>query len=134
MDTLLRVAPTIFVMPSRSEGLPMALLEAMAYGMAVVATRVGGIPEVVDDGVDGLLVPTEDPAAIATALRGLAADPSLRERLAAARAAAPPSSTRSRSAAASTSSTDSRSRRDSYEGLGLAGERRADARTERRLD
>jgi glycosyltransferase involved in cell wall biosynthesis len=82
-DELLRSA-SVFVMPSRSEGLPMALLEAMAYGTAVVATDVGGIPEVVEDGVEGLLVAPEDPAALAAALRELAADPGLRERLGAA--------------------------------------------------
>jgi len=81
-DALLRRADA-FVMPSRSEGLPMALLEAMAHGMAVVATRVGGIPEVVDPGVDGLLVPSEDPEALADALCQLAADPQMRERLSA---------------------------------------------------
>lgn len=82
-DALLREAE-VLVMPSRSEGLPMALLEAMAYGMAAVATAVGGIPEVVDDGADGLLVPSEDPGALAAALSGLAADPDRRRRLGAA--------------------------------------------------
>jgi len=82
-DALLREAE-VLVMPSRSEGLPMALLEAMAYGMAAVATEVGGIPEVVDDGVDGLLVAGEDPVALAAALTGLAADPERRQRLGAA--------------------------------------------------
>jgi glycosyltransferase involved in cell wall biosynthesis len=71
----------VFVMPSRSEGLPMALLEAMAYGMAVVATRVGGIPEVVEDGAEGLLIPSEQPRAIVDALCRLAADAELRKRL-----------------------------------------------------
>jgi glycosyltransferase involved in cell wall biosynthesis len=82
-DALLRQAP-VFVMPSLSEGLPMALLEAMAYGMAPVATRVGGIPEVLEDGVEGLLVEPGDPAALAAALRELGADPELRARLATA--------------------------------------------------
>lgn len=82
-DELLRRAP-VLVMPSRSEGLPMALLEGMAYGMAIVATAVGGIPEVLADGAEGLLVPPEDPAALAAALRRLAADPGLRTRLGAA--------------------------------------------------
>lgn len=79
-DELLRAA-AIFVMPSRSEGLPMALLEAMAYGMAVIATAVGGIPELVEDDGDGILVPAEDPAALAAALARLLADPALRVRL-----------------------------------------------------
>lgn len=81
-DALLR-GSDVFVIPSRSEGLPMALLEGMAYGLAVVATEAGGIPEVVDPGSDGLLVPTEDPAALAEALAGLVTDEGLRERLAA---------------------------------------------------
>jgi glycosyltransferase involved in cell wall biosynthesis len=82
-DELLRGAE-VFVMPSRSEGLPMALLEAMAYGMAVVATNAGGIPEAIDPDVDGLLVPSEQPQALAEALCALAADEQLRERLGAA--------------------------------------------------
>jgi glycosyltransferase involved in cell wall biosynthesis len=82
-DELMRTAEA-FVMPSHSEGLPMALLEAMAYRMAAVATRVGGIPEVVDDGFDGLLVPAEDAPALADAIVALATDAELRERLAAA--------------------------------------------------
>ncbi len=82
-DRLLRES-SVFVMSSLSEGLPMALLEAMAYGMAVVATAVGGIPEVVDDGVDGLLVEAGSSRRIADALLRLAGDPALRERLGAA--------------------------------------------------
>jgi glycosyltransferase involved in cell wall biosynthesis len=81
-DELLRAAE-VFVMPSRSEGLPMALLEAMAHGMAAVATEAGGIPEVVEPGVDGCLVPPEQPEALAEALCQLAADAGLRERLSA---------------------------------------------------
>ncbi len=80
-DELLRAAP-VFAMPSRSEGLPMALLEAMAYGMAVAATEVGGIPEVLDSGEEGLLVPPEQPAALADALCRLAGDSALRQHLA----------------------------------------------------
>lgn len=82
-DALLQSAEA-FVMPSRSEGLPMALLEAMAYRMASVATEVGGIPELVEDGVDGLLVPADDPNALAAAIVSLAEDAPLRERLATA--------------------------------------------------
>jgi glycosyltransferase involved in cell wall biosynthesis len=65
----------IFVLPSTSEGLPVALLEAMAHGLAIAATRVGGIPEVVTDGVEGLLVPPGDRAALTEALVDLLGAP-----------------------------------------------------------
>lgn len=58
----------VFVLPSLSEGLSMALLEAMAASLPVVATRVGGNPEVVVEGETGLLIPPEDPAAIGDAV------------------------------------------------------------------
>ena len=58
----------VVVLASRSEGLPFTLLEAMALGKPVVATRVGGVPEVVEEGRSGRLVPREDPAALATAI------------------------------------------------------------------
>jgi glycosyltransferase involved in cell wall biosynthesis len=74
----------IFVLPSTSEGLPMAVLEAMAWGRAIVATAVGGVPDVLADGVEGLLVPPGDSTALATALTELAADEELRARLGAA--------------------------------------------------
>ena len=74
----------IFVLPSTSEGLPMALLEAMAWGRAIVATAVGGVPEVLSDGENGLVVPPADPPALAAALARLAADAGLRARLASA--------------------------------------------------
>ncbi|MGH9209395.1 MAG: glycosyltransferase [Acidimicrobiales bacterium] len=64
----------VFVLSSRFEGLPIALLEAMASGVAPVATRVGGIPEVITDGVDGWLVEPGDPGALATRLTKLLAD------------------------------------------------------------
>jgi len=67
--------------PSRWEGLPLVCLEAMASGRAVVASRVDGIPDAVGDGETGLLVPPEDPVALAGALRALLEDGARRERL-----------------------------------------------------
>jgi glycosyltransferase involved in cell wall biosynthesis len=75
-------AADVFVQPSRSEGLPFAVLEAMAHGVPVVCARVGGMPGVVDG--CGVLVPPEDPAALADALRDLVHDPAGRHRLGAA--------------------------------------------------
>jgi glycosyltransferase involved in cell wall biosynthesis len=71
----------LFVQPSLHEGLPNAVLEAMAAGLPVVATAVGGTPEAVVDGVTGLLVPPADVEALAQALAGLLADPERRQRL-----------------------------------------------------
>ncbi|HUP70236.1 MAG TPA: glycosyltransferase family 4 protein [Acidimicrobiales bacterium] len=65
----------VVAVPSRSEGLPNVVLEAMAAGAAVVASRVGGIPEVVDDGVSGLLVAPDDPPQLAAALVRALGDP-----------------------------------------------------------
>ncbi|MCI0371713.1 MAG: glycosyltransferase, partial [candidate division NC10 bacterium] len=65
----------LYVQPSIAEGMSNSILEAMACGLPVVATRVGGTPEVVEDGVSGLLVPPEDPAAMAKALVTLLRDP-----------------------------------------------------------
>jgi len=64
-----------FVLPSRHEPLGIVNLEAMAAGKAVIASDTGGVPEVVADGETGVLVPTEDVAALAKAMRELAADP-----------------------------------------------------------
>lgn len=76
-DTLF-AAMDAFVLPSRWEGLSLSLVEAMGAGRAVVATAVGGNPEVVTDGETGLLVPPDDPSALASALDGLLADPDRR--------------------------------------------------------
>jgi len=73
-----------FVLPSWREGMPVALLEAMATGLPVVATAVRGSREVVEDGRNGLLVPARDPAALRAALARLAGDVALRDRLGAA--------------------------------------------------
>lgn len=71
----------IFVLPSHNEGLPMALLEAMAYGLAPVTTMVGSIEEVVSDHVSGLLVRPGCPGQLAAALNILVTDENLRSRL-----------------------------------------------------
>ncbi len=74
----------LFVLPSRREGFPIALLEAMATGLPVIATPVGAVSEIVRDGVDGRIVPVDDEPALARALAELAHDESLRVRLGAA--------------------------------------------------
>jgi glycosyltransferase involved in cell wall biosynthesis len=71
----------IFVLSSRSEGFPVSVLEAMAAGLPVVATDVGGVSEAVRHGETGLLVPANDPGALAEALDCLVQDPELRLRL-----------------------------------------------------
>ena len=74
----------VSVLPSLSDGLSNTLLESMAAGVATVATRVGGAPEVVQDSENGLLVPPSDPAAMAEAICRLLESPSLAARLGAA--------------------------------------------------
>ena len=71
----------VFVLPSRYENLPLGVLEAMACARPVVAARVGGVAEMVEDGVEGLLVDPDDPHVLALALRRLNEDAPLRKRL-----------------------------------------------------
>ncbi len=72
---------TVGVLTSDNEGMPVSLMEAAACGVPAVATAVGGVPELVQDGATGLLVPAGDAAALASALERLLLDRSLRERL-----------------------------------------------------
>lgn len=74
-------AMDIFVLPSLREGFGMALLEAMVMGLAVIATNVGGIPEVVDDGKTGILVPPQDSNALSEAILVLLKDEKKRHRM-----------------------------------------------------
>lgn len=69
----------VFVLPSRDEGFPLALLEAGAAALPVVATRVGGVPELIVDGENGLLVDSEDAGALAAALLRILDDPTMAE-------------------------------------------------------
>jgi glycosyltransferase involved in cell wall biosynthesis len=71
----------VFVLSSRSEGSPVSVIEAMAAGLPVVASRVGGVPELVEDGETGFLVPPEDPQALTRVLARLLEDHTLRRRL-----------------------------------------------------
>jgi glycosyltransferase involved in cell wall biosynthesis len=79
-SVLLREAD-LFVLPSYVEALPVGVLEAMACGVPVVATRVGGVPDVIEDGVHGLLVEPGDPEGLARAMIALLSDDALRERV-----------------------------------------------------
>jgi glycosyltransferase involved in cell wall biosynthesis len=73
---------TLLVLPSRSEGLPRIVIEAFCRGRPVVGARSGGIPDIVEDGVNGVLVPPEDPEALASALVRVLSEHELQEQLA----------------------------------------------------
>lgn len=74
-------AADLLVLSSDHEGLPVAIMESLALGVPVVSTAVGGIPEAIDDGVQGLLVPARDPEALADAIERVCRDDDLRARL-----------------------------------------------------
>jgi len=73
--------PCVVARNGDMDGVPVALMEAMSMEIATVSTTVSGIPELIDDGLNGLLVPPDDPAALADAIERLLADESLRRRL-----------------------------------------------------
>lgn len=75
------VLPCVLAPDGDQDGIPVSLMEAMAYSIPCVSTRISGIPELIEDGKDGLLVAEKDPGALAGALEALARDPALRERL-----------------------------------------------------
>ena len=77
----LLTAADMFVLASRQEGLPVSLMEATSIGVAIVATSVGGVPQVITDGIDGLVVPPGNPAALVAALERLVDDSDLRSKL-----------------------------------------------------
>jgi glycosyltransferase involved in cell wall biosynthesis len=115
----------VFVLSSKSEGLSNTILEAMASRIAVVATRVGGADELVEDGASGLLVPPEDSAALADAIGWLVRDDDLRESM----------STAGRRRALTRFALDRmlREYKDMYCGLGatIPSRARGEARTQR---
>ncbi|MCX6043741.1 MAG: glycosyltransferase, partial [Chloroflexi bacterium] len=75
------VLATVVAASGKREGLPNVLKEAMACGLPVVASKLSGIPELVEDGVSGFLLAPKDTEALATALQRLKADPELRQRM-----------------------------------------------------
>jgi glycosyltransferase involved in cell wall biosynthesis len=80
-DADVLVAPSVPTSGGKREGIPVVLMEAMSAGLPVVSSRISGIPELVHDGVNGLLTEPFDTSQIADALERLARDPALRDRL-----------------------------------------------------
>ena len=80
-DADMLVAPSVAASDGKREGIPVVLMEAMSCGLPVVASRLSGIPELVDDDVEGLLVPPGDAVILASAIERLIDDPDLRARL-----------------------------------------------------
>jgi glycosyltransferase involved in cell wall biosynthesis len=74
-------AANLFVLPSRSESHPLAVLEAMLAGLPIIASSVGGVPDTIRHDKEGLLVPPVDPEALAAAIQDLISDPCRRARL-----------------------------------------------------
>ena len=74
-------AMDVFVLSSLTEGTPMALLEVMSHGKPVVATNVGGVPQIIRNGINGMLVPPGDAHAIRSAILDIISDPGFRRRL-----------------------------------------------------
>ena len=70
----LMLSSKIFVLPSRWEGLPIVILEAMSRGMSTIASKVGGIPEAIENGKEGILIPPEDPEILAKTMNRLLED------------------------------------------------------------
>ena len=72
---------SMYCLPSKNEGMPMSVLEAMSYGLATLSTPVGGVPQVITDGVDGVLFPVGDVEALAAKLNALMGDETLKEEI-----------------------------------------------------
>jgi glycosyltransferase involved in cell wall biosynthesis len=77
-------AANIFVLPSLTEGFPLSIVEAMAWGLPIVATQVGGVPELIQDGITGLLCPPRDEDSLAQAILTLVNHPALAQSIGAA--------------------------------------------------
>lgn len=71
----------IYCLPSKHEGMPMSVLEAMAHGIPVISTRVGGVPQVINNGVNGFLIDVDDVQTLSGVLAELAGSPSLRREI-----------------------------------------------------